>query len=520
MDAENSKLERRKKNVLIYSIFVAGLCSIVYELLISTTSSYFLGDSVKQFSLTIGIYMAAMGLGSYLSKFIKGQLIQSFIVAEIALAIVGGISVPLLYLFFVHVDTWGFSFMMIVLIILIGVLTGLEIPLITRIMKKYYTLNVNLSNVLSLDYAGALLATLLFPFILLPWFGTFKSSLIFGMINLSIGFLNFWIFADETNWKRKQILRLCMLTVFGFFLFLLLTAQVFLAEWNDKIYKDPIVYSEQSSYQNIVLTKGNEQVNMYLDRIIQWSSADEYRYHESLVHVPMARDSSIKKVLVLGGGEGLAVREVLKYPNVEIIDLVDLDPAIFKLAKTNPFVKEINQMSLFDPKVNLIPQDAFIFLKEQNSVYDLIISDLPDPVNESLARLYSDVFFKLCLNKLNAEGRLVCQATSPFYTPSAFWCIVQTIEAAGFKTVRPYHCTVPSFGDWGFVYAEKNNLKNDFLLYPNDLKFIDSTEITRLFHFPKDQQSKKLKINTLDNPQLLHYHIKDWSKWNYSENSL
>ena len=153
----------------------------------------------------------------------------------------------------------------------------------------------------------------------------------------------------------------------------------------------------------------------------------------------------------------------------------------------------------------------FLFLKEHAALYDLIISDLPDPVNESLARLYSDVFFKLCLNKLDTRGRLVSQATSPFYTPSAFWCIVETIKAAGFNNVRPYHCTVPSFGDWGFVYAEKNNLQSDFLIFPNDLRFIDSTEITRLFHFPKDQQAKKLKVNTMELSELNRSHTNNSS---------
>lgn len=509
-----------KKRILVFSIFVAGLCSIIYELLISTTSTYLLGDSIKQFSITIGVYMAAMGLGSYLSRLFKENLIQSFIITEILLALVGGISVPLLYLIFVYVDNWGFSFMMIVMIILIGVLTGLEIPLITRIMKKYYPLKINLSNVLSLDYAGALIATLIFPFILLPWLGTFKSSLIFGMVNLGIGFLNFWIFAEETQWKRKQIIKIAMFTVFGFFLFLLCTAQIFLKDWNDRIYKNPVIYSEQSPYQNIVLTKGGDNVNMYIDRVIQWSSADEYRYHESLVHVPMGVRTDIKSVLILGGGEGLALREVLKYEDIDTAVIVDLDPAVFDLAQTNPLLKKINANSLIHPKVKMISQDAFTFLKNNNTKFDLIISDLPDPVNETIARLYSDLFFKLCYRNLSEDGSMVTQATSPFYTPRSFWCIYETINSLEFSTVKPFHALIPSFGDWGFVLAEKkpSSLKN--FIFPENLQFIDSTTVQSLFYFPMDQKPIKLKINTLDNPILFNYHHKDWSKWNYSENTL
>lgn len=520
MDQKDQSEELLKKRILVFSIFVAGLCSIIYELLISTTSTYLLGDSIKQFSITIGVYMAAMGLGSYLSRLFKEQLIQKFIITEILLALVGGISVPLLYLTFVYVDNWGFSFMMIFMIILIGVLTGLEIPLITRIMKKYYPLKINLSNVLSLDYAGALIATLIFPFILLPWLGTFKSSLIFGMVNLGIGFLNFYIFSEETKWKRKQILIIAMITVFGFFTFLLLTAQVFLADWNDRIYKNPVIYSEQSPYQNIILTKGGDNINMYIDRVIQWSSADEYRYHESLVHVPMGLRDDIQSVLILGGGEGLALREVLKYPKVDTIVIVDLDPAVFNLAQTNPFLKEINNNSLAHPKVKMVSEDAFTFLKKNTSQFDFIISDLPDPVNESIARLYSDLFYKLCYRNLSPTGSLVTQATSPFYTPRSFWCISETIQSIGFQKVSPYHALVPSFGDWGFVLAEKSPSNIQSFTFPTELKFIDSKTVESLFYFPKDQKPKKLKINTLDNPILFQYHHQDWSEWNYSENTL
>jgi spermidine synthase len=520
MNIEENSDDLLKKRILVFSIFVAGLCSIIYELLISTTSTYLLGDSIKQFSITIGVYMAAMGLGSYMSRLFKENLIQSFIITEIFLALVGGISVPLLYLVYVYTDTWGFSFMMILMITLIGVLTGLEIPLITRIMKKYYPLKINLSNVLSLDYAGALIATLLFPFVLLPWLGTFKSSLIFGMVNLGIGFLNFWIFAEETKWKRKQIIQAAMLCVFVFFVFLLLSAQVFLAEWNDRIYKNPVIYSEQSPYQHIVLTKGKENVNMYIDRVIQWSSADEYRYHESLVHIPMGSRQNIKSVLILGGGEGLALREVLKYKELDTIVIVDLDPAVFNLAQTNPLLKEINNNSLAHPKVKMISEDAFTFLKNNNTKFDFILSDLPDPVNETIARLYSDLFFKLCYRNLSENGCLVSQATSPFYTPRSFWCIFETIKSIGFEKVRPYHALVPSFGDWGFVFAEKKETAFKNFIFPTGLKFIDSTTLQSLFYFPIDQQPINLDVNTLDHPILFQYHHKDWSNWNYSENTL
>ena len=201
---------RKETSILIISTFIAGLCSIIYELLISTASSYFLGDSIKQFSITIGLYMASMGFGSYVSRLIQHNLLSKFIALEIFLVFLGGISVPLLYFAYSYLET--FYPIMVLLILSIGVLIGLEIPLLIRIMEKYYSLKFNISNVLSVDYLGALVATLLFPFILLPLMGTFKSSLFFGVINMGIGFLNIWCFSHQLRpTQRRQFAFLAIL---------------------------------------------------------------------------------------------------------------------------------------------------------------------------------------------------------------------------------------------------------------------------------------------------------------------
>ncbi len=503
-----------ERAILIISIFIAGLCSIVYELLISTTSSYFLGNSIKQFSLTIGIYMAAMGLGSFLSRLIQKDLLLRFIGAEILLGFIGGSCVPLLYLFFASTDAFGFMVLDILLILVIGILTGLEIPLLTRIMKYYYPLKINLSNVLSLDYLGALLATLLFPFILLPWLGTFKSSLIFGIINLSVGFLNLWYFAPVLEIKRRTAFWIACISVTLYFVVMLFCANGLLAKWNDSLFRDTIILREQTPYQELVMTKGGEDIRLYIDRVIQWSSIDEYRYHESLTHIPMAMAPYRKKALILGGGEGLAARELLKDAEFEEIVIVDLDQRVFDLASQNAYMQEVNQGSLQDPRVKMVAEDAFTYLENHQDYYDLIIADLPDPTNESLTRLYSKEFFGLVRRNLSAYGVFATQATSPFHSNRAFWTIHSTLEAAGFQDVKPYHAYVPSFGDWGFIVATPfpNTLEDVHLDY--EARFLEDSMLKQLFYFEPDLRLEEtVPVNTLDHPVLLEIYLADWRRW-------
>lgn len=502
----------REKAVLIINIFVAGLCSIIYELLISTTSSYFLGDSIKQFSITIGVYLAAMGLGSYLSRLLGGQLILRFIEVEILLSLVGGSSVPLLYFVFANGNYSSFSLVMILMITLIGLLTGLEVPLLSRIMTKHYPLKINLSNVLSWDYIGGLLATLLFPFILLPWLGVYHSSLIFGLVNLSLGIINLRLFSALLDRPKRQKYWLAVGLAAGYFVFMLIAAGQLLRAWSDSFYRDRIIYTKTTPYQQLVLTKGGEDLRLYINRVIQFSSTDEYRYHEPLVHPALSRADFRKKVLILGGGEGLTAREILKYPDVEEVIIVDIDPEVFRLGRTNDLLRELNRGSLFDPRVKTVAEDAFVFLRQYQDLFDVIIADLPDPTTESLARLYSREFFALARRRLVPDGIFVTQAVSPFHTTRAFWCIAASLESAGFREVLPYHNYVPSFGDWGFVMAANRPLHTSVPLSV-PCRFLDDRTTQRLSYFEKDLLTGPIDTNTLDRPLLLEYYLEDWRRW-------
>lgn len=500
-----------EKTVLIASVLIAGLCSIVYELLISTTASYFLGDSIKQFSITIGVYMAAMGVGSFLSRLVHRHLLATFIAVEIALGMIGGLSVPLLYVGFAYTDV--FYPLVISMIITIGALTGLEVPLLTRIMDKHYTLKVNLSNVLSLDYLGALLATLAFPFLLVPLLGVFKSALLFGLINMSVGFLNLWVFADNLSLARRRVFHTAAAAVVVVLGSMLAFSEGLLNGWSNTIYEDRVIHREQTPYQNIVLTRYKDDVRLYLSGNLQFSSLDEYRYHEPLVHVPAPRVAGPLQVLVLGGGDGLAVRELLKYPSLEQVTLVDLDPAMLRLARENAYLRRLNGQSLSDPRVQTLASDAFVYLQNTPERYNLIIADLPDPKNVSLARLYSREFYKLVRRTLSADGVFVTQATSPFYANRAFWSIHNTLATVFAHTER-FHNYVPAFGDWGFVMAAERPLTNAFTDPPAHLRFLNAAAVRKLFVFEADLLTgRDAAVSSIDNPKVLDYYLGGWEYW-------
>lgn len=503
---------KRQKQVLIGSILIAGLCSIIYELLISTTASYFLGDSIRQFSLTIGIYMAAMGLGSWLSRWFRKDLLLSFIGVEIVLALVGGLSVPLLYLAYAYTDQ--VQPIMILLILAVGTLTGLEVPLLTRILEHHDVLARNLSNVLSLDYLGALLATLAFPFLVLPFLGVFQSSLLFGLLNLALGLLNLWYFAPQLQLQRKRVLVWSSMLVSGFLFTLLIFSKGLLHEWTNSLYNDRVIYRQQTPYQTLVMTKYKDDLRLFLNGNLQFSSVDEHRYHESLVHIPLSQHASPQDVLLLGAGDGLAVRELLKYPSIDSITVVDLDPAVVELARQHPHLRSMNQGSLDNPKVNTIAADAMVYLKEHRHRYDIILADLPDPNNVSLARLYSKEFYRLIRQRLKPDGIFTTQATSPYFAPDAFWSVEKSLQAAGFPQVAPYHVQVPSFGDWGFIYASLNPRPIQAVRPRISTRFLTLDAMAEALTFDKDIHPKQAVLaSSLDRPMIHRYYMDGWTYW-------
>lgn len=498
---------------LIFAAFIAGLCSIIYELLIATTTAYFLGDSVKYFSLTIGLYMAAMGAGSFLSKYLRTDLLHRFVYAELLLGVLGGLSIPLLY--FCYAMTPYFMPVYVILTLMVGLLIGLEIPFLTRLMEDYQALRVNIANILSLDYLGALLATLAFPFILLPWLGVYQSSLLVGLINMSIAVVILLRFGNQLQRQRKA-LWLATAVGTGVIAIMMITAGVALKHWDNALYSGRIVYTEQSPYQRIVMTQQRDDIRLFLDGNLQFSSIDEYRYHEALVVVPMSyAKGPISRVLLLGAGDGLAVRELLKYPDIDDIVLVDLDPAIVELARSNPHIVKLNQGSLDHEKVTLVTGDALSYLQDNQLLFDFIVIDLPDPNNTALARLYSQQFYRLAMHNLTPQGMLVTQATSPYFAPKAFWSIKATLEAASASSVYPYQVNVPSFGEWGFVMASRQPLATKAPVNLPQTQYLSPELMPTLFVFNKDVIAENVAVNQLDKPVLLQYYLDGWRYYHH-----
>ena len=511
---ENKKkiLTSKESVILLLSVFVVGFCTIIYELLIGSVSSYFLGDSIKQFSLVIGLTMTAMGLGTLISRLVKSNLIYWFILIEILLAVVGGLSVPALY--FSYMCEPVYYPVMFVLIMLIGGLIGLEIPLLTRIMETYYDLRNNISNVLSLDYLGAFVATLAFPFLLLPLMGIFESSIFAGFLNLVVGIMNFYWFKDKITFKRRAKLKvsavLILLLLIGFFI----CSKSLMKYWENNIFDDKVIFSKQTKYQKLVMTRNKEDIRLFIDGNVQFSSVDEHRYHELLIHVPMSLAKHRENILVLGGGDGLAARELLKYKEVKNITVVDLDRDMTDLAKTNRIIKEQNQGSFLNPRVKIINSDAFKYIENSDKIFDIIIIDLPDPNNSALARLYSREFYKLVKKKLAKQGLVVSQSTSPYFSPEAYWCVNETFKAAGYKYTYPYHVYVPSFGDWGFIMASDVKYDINNFKLGVETKYLDNETYKKAFVIEKDIKRNNIKFSTLDKPAILDYYLQGWRYWN------
>lgn len=472
-----------------------------------------MGDSIVQFSLIIGFYLASMGIGAFLSRFLtSSNVLFCFIGIEMLLGVIGAFSVPMCYFFFALSDSSGYQFFVLSLVTIIGTLTGFEIPLLTRILEKENTFDKNISDILTFDYLGALGATLLFPFVLLPFLGLYRSSLLFGLINLLVAFITIQLFKDHIQIKNRSralfnVGTICLVLLIGF---MLIQTDKHLDRWNKSIYKYPIIHTENSQYQKIDIAKNNSEFRLYLNSAIQFSSRDEYRYHEALVHVPLSQLDTVNRVLVLGGGEGLVVRELLKYSEIQEITVVDIDPSITRLAKENELISRLNEHALDDEKVQILHQDAFTFLKESANTYDAIIIDLPDPSNESLARLYSDAFYKLCIKRLNIDGVLATQATSPHLSTKAFWCVNETLRYAGFNYSYPFNVYIPSFGNWGFILAKQHPQFVNSLRAGIEYRFLEDENFEHLFYFEKDIRIHDVEINKLDSPVLLEYYLDHW----------
>ena len=496
-------------NLLLITTLLISICSIIYELIISSMSTYLIGDSVKQYSITIGLYMSAMGVGSYLSKKIKNRLFNKFIYVELLTGVLGGFST--LILFFANIYTDIYYLIMYLLVFGIGTLVGLEIPILTRIIEENNSnIRANLANIFTFDYIGGLVGSIAFPLILFPKLGFITTSLFVGTINIIVSLTI--IIKYKRYIQNAMKIQFIIINVLILMCTALLSAKKITELIEGGLYRDDIVFSEQTLYQKIVITKHKDDIRLFIDGNLQFSSADEYRYHEALVHIPFLYTPKHERVLVLGGGDGLAVREILKYDDVKEIILVDIDPEMTKLCSTNNDIKAINNNSLSSDKLKIINEDAYKYVQENKEKFDVIIIDLPDPNNETLNKLYTNVFYNYIKANLTETGVAVTQSTSPYYAKKSFWCINKTVKTQ-FDNVIPYHLQVPSFGEWRFNLMYNGERKLGKLSV--ETKYLTNENIPNLFSFGADEKIdlNQVEVNDMFKPSLIEYYNYEVENW-------
>jgi len=489
---------------LFISVFLIAACGLIYELIAGTLASYLLGDSVFEFSTIIGCYLFAMGVGSFLSKYLVRGLVARFVSIELMVAVVGGFSSSMLFLAFAY--TQGFQLILYAVVIAIGILVGLEIPLLMRILKDRFQFRDLVARVLTFDYLGALGASILFPILLVPKLGLVRSALLFGLMNAGVALWSTWLFQEQIG--RIYSLRTSCLVVVAALGVGMVYAERFSAAADNSLYADDVIFSRNTRYQRIVLTRWKDDLRLFLNSHLQFSSRDEYRYHEALVHPGLASLPGARRVLVLGGGDGLAVREILKYPNVQSVTLVDLDPEMTRLFSTHPVLAGLNQHSLTAPRVHVINADAFPWLDGNSDAFDFIVVDFPDPTSYALGKLYTTAFYRSMGRHLSRGGLAVVQSTSPLFARQSYWCIAATLKDAGFKT-WPYHLYVPAFGEWGFVLAGYEDYRLPRAL-PAGLRFLSVRNVGEMFIFPNDMLPVAAEPNRLNSQVLVHYYDRDW----------
>ena len=511
----SGRRRRARVGLLLAASLGCAACGLVYELTLLNLAGILVGSSVQTTSLVLGVFVCAMGVGSILSKPLAARPLAAFVGIEATLALVGGVSGPALYAAF----GWFEVYEPVALgsATLVGALIGAEIPLLMALVGRLRTsaASDDAADVMAADYLGALAAGVAFPFLLVPAFGLVTTTLAAGLLNLVLA--GVVVLAVGTT-RRRGLGALALLVALAAVLAVgLARSDGWVASVRQRLYDDPIVAAEQSRYQEVVLTRSfdGRDTRLFLDGDLQFSSVDEYRYHEALVHPVMAGPHG--RVLVLGGGDGLAAREVLRYDDVEEVVQVELDPAVTRLATTNDAVVALNEGSLADPRVTVVHDDAFTWTAERargdtpERPFDVVIVDMPDPESLDTVRLYSEEMYRAVAALLAPDGRMVVQAGSPYFARQAFWSVEATVAAAGLRTT-PYHVDVPTFGDWGFVVGAPQRFTLGMAegVAP---RFLTPEVVAASQAFGADAGPVEVEVNTLDDPVLVDYTERGWSAY-------
>ena len=503
----------KDNQILKVALFATGCSGIIAEFVLSTLATYLAGNAVFQWTLVMSFMLFAMGVGSRLSRFFQENLLECFIVTEFLLSMACATSAIVAYGLASVVQP--INLIIYVQAFLVGALIGLEIPLVTRINESYENLRINISNVMEKDYYGSLLGGIIFAFIALPYLGLTYTPIILGSINFAVATLVLWRFMAFIQYKK--LFQIAWMATLCFFICLSFLAKPIIQYGEQSKYKDKIIFEKQTAYQKIVITQWRQHNWLYLNGQVQFSTYDEEKYHEPLVHPAMHLSAYPNEILVLGGGDGVAVRELLKYPFPMKITLVDLDPVITDLGKNHPILTQINKNALNTSGLTIVHQDAMTYLEKNDQQFGVIIIDLPDPDTIDLMHLYSLDFYQLIAHHMMRGSVMITQATSPYFSTKAFLCILKTIQAADL-TALPYHNHVPTMGEWGFVVAMRkediteNQLKKRALQLEFDQipsRFINGNAMKSMIYFGKGvlDQLHTVQINTHIQPVLHRYYL-------------
>ena len=494
-------------NVALYaSVFMVATCGLIYELVAGSLASYLLGDTVLQFSTVIGAYLFAMGVGSWLSRFVGKGLAARFVQVEILVGLVGGFSSTFLFLAFAHAAS--FRVLLYLVVFVVGTLVGLEIPLMMRILKDRLDFKDLVSQVLTMDYIGALFASVLFPLLLVPKLGLLNTALFFGLLNIGVAAATLHLLRDAIP-RRAGLGSACAAAAVALVCGLAFSGEIASHAEGD-MYADEVIFSKASPYQKIVLTRWKDDWRLFLNGNLQFSTMDEYRYHEALVHPALSGHPAPRTVLILGGGDGLAAREVLRDGRVEKVTLVDLDPMMTKLFTEHAALSALNGGSLSDARTTVVNADAYRWLEKNDRRYDVVIVDFPDPSNYAVGKLYTTAFYRLLSRRLAPGAIVVVQSTSPLFARHTYWTVVATMEAAGLAA-HPYHAYVPSFGEWGYVIGATAPYRIPEK-FPAGLRYLTPGIARGMFEFPADMARVPAEANRLDTQILVQHYEREWAR--------
>ncbi|MFE0516850.1 polyamine aminopropyltransferase, partial [Streptomyces sp. NPDC058964] len=443
--------------LVLACVFVCAACGLVYELELVALASYLIGDSVTQASVVLSVMVFAMGIGSLAAKRLRWHAAAAFGAVEAALALTGGCSAMTLYAVFAWTGGWGGLWangprcLLVAFSLAIGLLIGAEVPLLMELIQRIRRQDAGgaVADLFAADYVGALVGGLAFPFLLLPFLGQLTGALLTGTVNVVAGgALVLGLFRRDLTGRARWLLLIANVTVLGVLASAAVLVDDFERAARQAVYGKDVRVALQTDVQEVVLTGGTHgrPLDLFLDGRLRVGGRDERRYHEALVQPAMYGPHA--RVLILGGGDGLAAREVLRHADVRRVDVVELDPGLVRLARRDPALSRLNAHAYDDDRVHVITADAFCWLRRAPvTAYDVVIADLPDPGITASTKLYSQEFYGLARRVLAGGGRLAVHAGPVSARRHVFWTVDATLRAAGFTT-SPYR--VPGH-DSGFV---------------------------------------------------------------------